>query len=301
MDNTISVTLTFHASATFLDAVAHVFPLIRFLEILIGRPQNLEALWVRLPDIEDAQPNLLDVYWTHPPQRPTTFESRPPHPSDILLSPVARAPEFARVMAQWLACDADRRHARVRFHQAFGLQRNYPIDRIVSAANMFDLLPDQAAPSVADLTPEVRHARDQSRALFKTLPPSLERNAMLQALGRIGKSSLKHKIRHRAQPIIAAMGNQLRDLEIVIDEAVNCRNYYVHGTPCAIMHDDHLATAAFLNDTLEFVFAVSELIEAGWDMADWCGRGSGLSHPFAGYRNHYEGNLQTFREILNAA
>lgn len=70
--------------------------------------------------------------------------------------------------------------------------------RLIGAANMFDLLPDDAAHPATALPEGLEKARSQARALFRALPDSPERSAMLGALGRIGKPVLKRKIRHRA-------------------------------------------------------------------------------------------------------
>src|SRR6266478_6752444 len=64
------------------------------------------------------------------------------------------------------------------------------------------------------------------QALPKTL---LERQSVLDALGRVGKANLKQKIRHRVGVIQQVIGNRFPDLSWVTDEAVNCRNHYVHG------------------------------------------------------------------------
>jgi hypothetical protein len=38
---------------------------------------------------------------------------------------------------------------------------------------------------------------------------------------------------------------------------------------------------------LEFIFAASELVEAGWDVEKWAKQGSCGSHPFGELRQHY--------------
>jgi hypothetical protein len=57
------------------------------------------------------------------------------------------------------------------------------------------------------------------------------------------------------------------DSYLVLDEAVNCRNHYVHGSRAKIDDQEHFfETVPFFTDTLEFVFAASDLIEAGWNI-----------------------------------
>jgi hypothetical protein len=54
----------------------------------------------------------------------------------------------------------------------------------------------------------------------------------------------------------------------------------------------------FFTDTLEFVFATSELIEAGWDIEAWYKPGTTMSHLFAGYRINYAENLANLKSLL---
>ncbi|TIL83349.1 MAG: hypothetical protein E5Y89_01035 [Mesorhizobium sp.] len=99
----------------------------------------------------------------------------------------------------------------------------------MGSANMFDILPSAAAPAEVGLSEELKTARDQSRKLFRALPDGPERASILLELKRLGKSNLKNKVRHRAAPIVAAVGDKFPDLIWVLDQAVNCRNHYVHG------------------------------------------------------------------------
>jgi hypothetical protein len=123
----------------------------------------------------------------------------------------------------------------------------------------------------------------------------------LNALGRMGKSNLKQKIRHRAQPLIEAAGKRFPELVTVTDEAVNCRNHYVHGSGSKgprFDYSDNLDTVFFFTDTLEFVFAASDLIEAGWDVKAWSELMTTMSHPFAQYRINYDFHLKKLKALL---
>lgn len=131
------------------------------------------------------------------------------------------------------------------------------------------------------------------------MPKSPERESVLNALGRIGKSSLKQKIRHRAQWLIDALGAaRFPELLLVTDEAVNSRNYYVHGGEPRFDYSGNCDTLDFFIDTLEFVFATSDLIEAGWDIKAWSEMPTSMSHPFARYRVNYAGQLQKLKALL---
>ena len=79
---------------------------------------------------------------------------------------------------------------------------------------------------------------------------------------------------------------------------VNCRNYYIHGGEPRFDYSANFDAVAFFIDTLEFVFATSDLIEAGWDVMAWSGIATTMSHPFARCRVNYAANLYKLRSFL---
>jgi len=186
----------------------------------------------------------------------------------------------------------------VRFFNSFAEQRQYDIDRLIASANMFDILPSSAVPTDVSLTDDFKAAIDSSRKSFKALPVSLERDGVLGALGRAAKSSLKHKIRHRAQFVTSVLGTCFDELTLATDEAVNCRNHYVHGSDPSFDYERNFNTVAFFMATLEFVFAASDLIEAGWDIKAWSANPTGMAHPFGAYRVGYLPQLASLKALL---
>jgi len=200
-----------------------------------------------------------------------------------------------------LARDHEWRSARFRFSTAFALQRSFTIDRLVGAANMFDILPASAVPADVPLTKEQEDAKTASRALFKALPPSPERDSVLNTLGRLGKASLKRKVRARAKLILDRIPGRFRELELVIDEAVDCRNYFVHGSKAKMDYTDEFDQVIFFTETLEFIFAASDLVECGWNIEEWSKQSSTVSHPFDRLRLDYEPRLKELQRALEAA
>ena len=154
--NQTLVEITFPEPRFLPDALDTVLSLLRFLSLLGGRPQNLDYIWLDTIDSDKSPP--LDLYWTHPPRRPARWEQRSPHPVEILIPAIDKADEFAEVLRNWMAADAARLDARVRFATCFDQQRSFSIDRIVGAANMFDILPVAAFPAVEALAPDVIQA-----------------------------------------------------------------------------------------------------------------------------------------------
>ena len=140
-------------------------------------------------------------------------------------------------------------------------------------------------------------AKQRCQKIFNSLPDSYERGSVLNALGRVGKASLKHKTRHRAGYVVSAIGVRLPDLVSVLDVAIDCRNHYVHGSESKIDYSENLNMVTFFTNTLEFVFAASELTEAGWDIRAFMDTPTSMSHPFGAYRVSYDANLQAFKVL----
>lgn len=278
IQNRTLVEIAFPEPQLLVGALDRVLSLLRFLGILAGRPQNIDKLWLDTVDDENAP--WLDLYWAHPPRRPKAWEERGPHPSEILI-PVVDAPEeFATVLSGWIAADQDRLEARVRFANGFAQQRSFSIDRLVGGANMFDILPVEAFPPVDPLAAEVDDARKAVKKVFRALPDSPERASILNALGKLGRATLRSKVRHRAAIVSRAFETPLAHIDAVTDEAVKCRNYYVHGTPGSFSYAEHGDVTTFLTSALEFFFAASDLLDAGWNMQRWYAQGSVGAHPF---------------------
>ena len=160
---------------------------------------------------------------------------------------------FMDVMGKWLRRNGDgrRKSANARF---FGSMRGgsdlFIEDGIVSAANTFDLLPNDDKP-------------EGSRPL----------------LGCI--------VRHRAKFVLDKFGrDRLKALEEVIKLAVDCRNHYTHGPKERDRVDfSNFEIVFFLAQTLEFIYSASELLICGWDpdkslRDEW--------HPLGGYIRSYD-------------
>jgi hypothetical protein len=296
IDNIIIVSIAFRKPVAFESAMLDTWTLSKYLGILVGRPQNLGNLSVRLHSVQDRRG--LNVYWCMPPKREVSLQGRDPHPAEVLLDAVRNTKEFSQVLANWLERQHEWRAARGRFFSSFAEQRHYSTDRLIGAANMFDILPDSGVPPDIQVSKELSDAGDAARTAFQTLPRSPERDSILGALGRIGKASLKQKVRHRAQQVIEAVGDKFSELLTVTDEAINCRNYYVHGGESRFDYEEHFDRVIFFTDTLEFVFAASDLIDAGWNIGSWMTVPTAESHPFGGFRINYARQLQLLKDLL---
>lgn len=302
INNAVMTHLDFDPPATFDQAMDNLRSILRFLEVIAGRRQNLMHTEIELDLPKECPRSILKVYSSSPPNRPTLEDERQPHPADLLLNGGMQPTEFAAVLKRWLAVDHDRADARVQFSDGFSNGNQYDVNRLVSSANMFDILLGTAVPNDVELSEELQKAKTEAERIFRDLPQSDERASVLSALGRIGKANLKRKVRHRGQIVLAEEGERFPDLIWVLEQAVNCRNHYVHGTSTKIDYRRHFfETVSFFTDTLEFVFAASDFIDAGWSITGWLMQGTTGSHPFGTYCSYYKDNLRALKALLDAA
>ncbi len=298
--NSISIALEMPRPIAFDDAISRTLQLLRFFGLVIGRPQNIQklVLLVRKGDREAA----LRVHWSHRPVRAVNAledSSYLLRPGTFLLNPIDRQDEFVRVMQAWLDKDEEHQDARMRFNTSFLCQKKYSVDRLISAANMFDILPPSAVPNDIEITESLKQAKQKCKEIFKSLPKSYERDSIFGALGRIGKASLKHKTRHRAKYLIEIIGEWLPDLVMVLEAAIDCRNHFVHGSPAKIDYNNNFKMVTFFTDTLEFVFGASELVEAGWDIQTFIQKPLFMTHPYDVYSVNYLDRLKAFKTLFS--
>lgn len=297
--NTIFLKLRFCNTVTFMDAIYKISRVLRFLELIAGCPQNITGLWIS-KEGEEEQSTELYVYDSMSPQYERSENENRVHSADLLIDAVRNPIDFSHVLSDWLTRDNIWHDARGRFFANFCKERRYDEDHLIAAANMFDILPDSAVPTEPELPENLKCALDSCRKILKKLPNSPERNSALNALGRTGTVTLKQKIRHRAQLLIDTVGDRFPELLKATDEAVNCRNHYVHGSPSRIDYSKEPYMSTFLTTTLEFVFAASDLIDAGWDIRDWCAGNREFSHPFSQYLNTYENGISKLISLLQS-
>jgi ApeA N-terminal domain 1 len=300
VDDSISVDVAFDKGLSIDEAILHVKTILKFFDVIAGRPQTAEKIEIKIEtqDNDGRGSPWLTVYWPMAPRRQMKPDKQDLYSMDILVKAVEEPEMFSRVLTNWLDRHEAWSDARVRFSECFSKQHTYSHDRLVAAANMFDILPASAVPPDIELSGEIKGAIDRSREAFRALSQSVERDSILSALGRLGKANLKQKIRYRANMLVSAVGDRLSEITLVTDEAVNCRNHYVHGTAPRFDYNSHGAMPLFFTDTLEFVFAISDMIEAGWDFKKWFKTPVAMRHPFAAYRYNYKRQLRELKLLL---
>ena len=202
--------------------------------------------------------------------------------------------QFVEVMGKWLERNDDpkRKRANARFFGCFGgMSGRVMEDGIVSAANTFDLLPDEDKPEAKPLVDDVRVILEDAISKVKVaMDPGARREDVLNSLGRIrANKPLRDIVEHRAAVVLDHFGrDKLENLEGIIRLAVQCRNFYTHGgdekNPVAVDFGD-IDVVYFLTETLEFIYGASELLECRWDAATSL---ADELHPIGGYVKSYD-------------
>jgi hypothetical protein len=186
---------------------------------------------------------------------------------DHLVSGGLHRQEFETIFARWMKGERDHRSARRRIVECIRYGNHYTADRLVGAANAFDLLPDETVgrPSlpigVQKALPRLKH---EASAL-----PQPYREQVLANIGRIKGANLRQKIIARFNALPPVLRRHFPEIELVIDHAVRTRNYFVHGTVPKLPVGRTYELMFFFTDTLEFIFVAAELYSCGWKYARW--------------------------------
>ncbi len=298
LSNEIFMRLDFDALVDIQCALSRTNNIIHFLELLIGRPQNFTELTL-FNGTDRDRPEQIQFYDSLYPQY------HRPEPSESRLQPLMTPQEMSQVLTNWAGRTKPWGKARSRFYDCFVKQCDYDADRLVTAVNMFDALPKEAIPERKALGVNLEAATLETKRLFTDLPDSSEKHQMLSLIGRLrrGSVAVKQKIQHRARIV----GDQLEgrtkfkdltteNLCAITGAAVDCRNFFVHGSGGEPKYWQQKDIVQFFTETLEFVFTISDFVEAGWDPYSWINSPCTGGHHFLDeYLLFYQAKFETFR------
>ncbi|MDW2201719.1 MULTISPECIES: HEPN domain-containing protein [Vibrio] len=273
-------------SANVKKIVYECWKIHNFIEILSGQEDYPSQIGVSTKESEDG--SYFEIYVST-----DTVEDSDEH-FDSLLNARMDKDYLSGIFQAWFDRHEDWKDARNQLCHTYS-SKSYNIDRVVRCANIFDLIPDK---SKVDLPEEIEEAKAQARKTFKKLPDSLEKRSILQALGRLGTKTLKHKIDNRIDIISSSCDFDFVELNFIAHQAVDCRNYFVHGGNKKFDYTLHLDMVNFFIDTLEFIFVVSDLIDCGWKINDWL-KPYTPNHKVGRYFNKYPHYLSQLKLITS--
>lgn len=300
--NSMNLCMDFHEKITIDECIENIFKIRRFLTLLAGRKQGMKSIVLELERESSSLnnfPTLLDLHLSLAPKGPKASAEDKPDWRDLPLDACRRPEEFANVLKHWIIRDHTWRIPRGRYITCIEKGNTYNADRLVAAANIFDILPDIDVPVESKLPANLEQAKLQAKKLFNDIPQSADRDSILGALGRLGKPSLPKKVEYRAAIVTGQFGDKLPNFLFVLKTAVKCRNYFVHGSDF-----DFKTVEPFLDlltDALEFVFAASDLMEAGWEADAWIKRSPMMGHSFARFIAGYKIHAQALESAMSEA
>lgn len=303
--NRIRCHIDFPSPVSVPELETRLNKILQFFDLSIGRAQDLSQIKVRFTPEPNRAGELPQECIVHYNMRTDHCKDShrygTPDFRDVLINAAREPDDFRKILINWLerGQDPDWQRARWRFFSGWRQARGYTADRLASAANMFDLLPSIEMPTQS-LPGCLGALMKHFRLVLKKCPRSQQRDRVLDALARVTAPTLRQRIEHRAEKVTNEIGHLIPGIEVVIKTAVNCRNYIVHGSANSVIRriiDPHLP---FLVDSLEFIFAASDLIDLGWDIAQWCKRQKAHRHPFDAYLAGYEDNCLSLKSAIGA-
>ena len=273
MEERLHAVIRFDHPINFNEACERLETLRHFLGLSVGYLPTLQGVAVATttePGLDGAALNFAtEVYLPRAyvlsdrylRQRERHLHSRCP-----LVTPLAHD-QFTTTLEGWIARNEEgkRRAANATF---LGCIRDdsFSARRHVNAAHAFNLLPDD----------DRRYSSN----------------------GKV-MSDLRKIVRHRAKAVEERLGADLVGLDDVLDAAVGYRNFLVHGRRTGEIRDARLQV--FVTESLEFVFGASELLDCGWDIAEWRARALGRGHPYGRYLAGYTDNVATLKRVMGAS
>lgn len=296
--NRMAVAIESDQPMTLRKALDKMYDTACFLSMAAGRIQRIRHIQVITTEADTEIPIPLSIHPSFRWKGSGKNSQLKPHPGDVPLDPIRDPVEFGAVLSNWMSRQVGWQASRGRYLECLRKTNNYGPERLVAAANMFDILPADALPLAADLSMDLAATKAASIAMFREHPPCVDRNSALSALGRLGQPSLPKKVAHRTSIVEPKLGERFPDLQFVTSWAIRCRNFFVHGSSMGIKFVELEPFVPFLTDTLEFIFSASDFIEAGWDARRWNSKALGSGHNFAQFRSHYVLSLAELQRVV---
>jgi hypothetical protein len=297
--NQIVVSIEPLQPVTFENAVGAMYDMASFLSMAAGRAQAIDHIHVTTTEDVDKINRLFDIFPSYRWKLSDRGHKHKPHPGDVPLDPINRPTEYEAVLINWMSRHHGWHPARWRYMECLRKANSYDPARLVAAANMFDILPPDAVPLKMEMPSDLAATRDMCAEMFRKHPESIDRNSALDALGRLGNPSLPNKVAHRVAIVESVFGESLPDLQRVAGIAVRYRNFFVHGSSGGLDCTKLETFLPFLTDALEFVFAASDFIDAGWDAKRWNSSGGGFGHSFARFKQSYSHSLTELKSATS--
>ena len=138
--------MRFAAGISVEELQTRLSRLLRFFDIVIGRPQNLVQTKILLTD--ESLPKNHFVHFNMQPSYERPPGGHQPNSRDILINTMEGPHALCRILRGWLERDGNPawHEARIAYFACWRRGGKYSPERLVGAANAFDLLPSTRLP-----------------------------------------------------------------------------------------------------------------------------------------------------------
>lgn len=293
--NNISCVFESNELMGFFEILESSYPVVNLFELILGKRQFLCEYKISIKDdTEEAK-----EYQVYQVKENSSNKSIIMHPMCRLVHVENESAESESLLNNWILRQKEWKFARSEFFEVF-TRKYYSSDLLIKVANLFDIIPDSGYEKSEKISNELSEVKNKCKEYIKKLPPSADRESLLGALGRVGKKNLRGKILDRYSIIENSGLARLEGIDIVIGNAVNCRNFFVHGSPGKFDYMENFSQIPFFINTLSFIYGASELIELGWSFKNW--EPDELNfHPFSSYLISYSSKLDKLNNVLSSA
>ena len=293
--NNISCVFESNELMGFFKILESSYPIVNLFELILGKRQFLREYKISVKNyVEESK-----EYQVYQVKENSNNKNIMMHPISRLVYIENEPAESESLLNNWILRQKEWKFARSEFFEVF-TKKYYSSDLLIKVANLFDIIPDNAYEQSEKISDELLQAKDKCKDILKDLPISSDKDSILGALGRIGKKNLRGKIRDRYSIIENSGLATLDEIDTVIGNAVNCRNFFVHGSPGKFDYMENFSQIPFFINTLSFIYGASELIELGWSFKNW--EPDELNfHPFSSYLISYSSNLDELKDVLSLA
>lgn len=292
-------TLTYEAPKTLDQIINDITSILEFVATITGRHQGARDLTASTSattqDPHSPMTEEVSVHWSFAPK---SLETSAGNYRDFPITPNVNEEEFNTVFSNWIQKHDDWVTARSRILHWQKYGSNYDENRLIAAANAFDILPDSIYPDIGKLPEETIEKRERCKKIIMELEHGNERSQILGTLNFWG-SKLGDKLLARSKIIDEHFNEHFSHLSEVLRIALKARNFYVHGTDYGHKHYGHLTS--FFTDALEFVFVASDLIDCGWNASRWAKCEPSFGHPLARFFYSYKSEVNRFNAAKTEA
>lgn len=289
--NKVVLKVKFHTSKTLNEAlnIAHQFSLL--LRFIAG-----ENVFFKDISVSDGSENNFQVLYNTYSWGEVLDSTKSGNPLIDMSSE-----DFPQFLDSWFS-HVDRDIVRYSFYDGFLKGRSYSSDRLINAANMFDIFPSSKENSKKVLKQEETEKLKKLKQHIKEEFSELDdiKNSLLMSIGFLTRKSLKDRVNERITVIesyLASRGFDLEDIEFVLGLAIKARNYHVHGSEFKqlTLHQMYQFQVLF-TCFFEFIYAVSDLIECGWKESHISHRNT--HHPVFDSERYLKSEITVLKETV---